>query len=329
VASRKELGPKHEGHSGDPTHIIVSSKGFLVTASDDNDNSVRIWDTATSRQKREFRVDHWVRAIALSPDGNLLAASSLEDAVHLWNTGTGREIYRLAGHGRLGGRRTLSFLPDGKGLLSFGDDLYLRLWDMKSGKARFEHAIRPQGEKIPVDPAGTGKEYLMNHAITPDGKTFLLNLDRDCHLFDTASGKEKRKFPSVGDFSSHTTISPDSKFLLVSAYGSYPIMNHPVSLLSLSSGKVLQRLVLPGWKAGPVAFSADGRVFATSVQEPKDQILVFEVASGKVRYAIRGYRGQVRALAFLPDGLRLASGQTDSTLLIWDPTSPEGFNKGP
>ena len=331
LASRKVLAPNEEGHSGEPTHIVVSAKGFLATA--DDQSSIRLWDPGTSRQKRLFAADNWIRDIGVSPDGKFLAASSLDDTVRLWNTDTGREIFRLAGHGQFGGKRTLGFLPDGKGLLSWGDDYYLRLWDMKTGKAQLEHAIRPQGVKIPeVDDRRRSEDFLFingNAAMTPDAKTFIWHVGGDFHFFDTATGKETRKFPSANDvFRTNFTISPDGKRLLVSASGSIEVKRHSVSLIDLSFGKILQQFLLPGWINGPVAFSADGRVFATSVYEPQKEIRLYEIASGKVRYTIRGFRGRVRSLAFFPDGRRLASGHADSTVLIWDLTSPVEIAKG-
>jgi len=319
LLSRKELGPNYEGHSGNPTHIIVSPKGFVATAGDDN--SVRVWDAGSSRQKKKFSVNAWVRDIAVSPDGKLLAGSSFDDLVHVWDPENGREIYRLAGHGQMGGRRMLRFLPDSKGLLSFGDDFYLRLCDMKTGKARFEHAIRPSGVTIP-DGDGNDRrkdEFLLRlgeAVVPPAAGTFVLDIAGDYHVFDMKSGKEKRKFPSADSIATHTAVSPDGKRLLASAWGAYQIKNHPVMLLDAATGKVVQRWVLPSSVGGPVAFSADGRVFATAVEEPNRQILVYEIASGKVRHTVQGYRGRVWSLAFFPDGRRLASGQSDSTVLI-------------
>jgi len=330
LLARKEIGPAYEGHASDPTHIVVSTKGLIVTTG--NDNTVRLWDAASTRQKRKFTVDAWVRDIDLSPDGKLLAASSFDDLVHVWNPDSGREIYRLAGHGEFGGRRTLRFLPDGKGLLSWGDDFYLRLWDMKTGKARFEHAVRPAGVKVPdEDDRRTGKaDFMMrlgDAVVTPDARSFMLDIGGQFHTFDVASGKETSKFASADRFASAdsifnlTAISSDGKAILVSTYGNYEIKNHPVSLIDAASGRVRQRHILSGSAAGPVAFSPDGRVFATSIDQPDEQILIYEVASGKVRHTLRGYRGRVSSLAFLPDGRRLVSGHGDSTLLIWDLTS--------
>src|SRR5262249_1344575 len=147
LAARKELGTSAEAHTSAPSLIRVSPRGLIVTAGDDH--SVRVWEAATGKQRRVHAFDQWVRSIALSPDGGLLAASCFDDTVRLYAMADGREIYRLPGHGRYGGRRTLAFAPDGRTFLSFGDDFYLRRWDVKTGRALFEHAIRPSGVDIP------------------------------------------------------------------------------------------------------------------------------------------------------------------------------------
>src|SRR5262249_8613754 len=130
-------------------NILVAPQGFLVTAGDDG--SVRAWDAATTKQLWKFTANNWVRGAAVSPDGSLMAASSLDDAAYLLDGRSGRQIYRLVGHGRYGGQRSLAFLEDGRGLASWGDDFYLRVWDTKTGKARLEHAIRPKGIDFPED----------------------------------------------------------------------------------------------------------------------------------------------------------------------------------
>jgi WD40 repeat protein len=330
LRSRQALSAKDEAHWHAPSHILISPRGLVVTASDDN--TARIWDAATGKQRRMFSLDNWVRAIGLSLDGKVLAASSFDDAVHVWDTDTGQEIYRLAGHGRSGGHRTLGFLPDGRGLLSWGDDFYLRLWDMKTGKARFEHAIRPQGVTILDDDDFARKEAAMlkrlqlsfgNATISPDCGTFVLDIAGAFHWFDVPSGKEKFTVPHDRSISTSMTISPDSKYLLTSAWGAYQVGNHPVSLWDLASGKTAWRTTVPGTIAGPVGFTADGRAFAVTAHEPQAKILVYETASGEVRCTIREIRGRIYSLAFFPDGRRLVSGLNDSTLLIWDLTSPQ------
>ncbi len=205
---------------------------------------------------------------------------------------------------------------------------------MKTGKARLEQAIRPKGIKFPEDKNAMGNRKRFDFvfaasALTPGAKTFVLNIGGHFHLFATGSGKETFMVASEGRPGNMLAISPNGKFLLASSYGDYQIGNHLVSLVDLTSGSTWQRLVLPGSSAGPVAFAADGRTFATTVDGPHGEILLHETASGKVRATIRGFRGRVQALAFFPDGRRLASGQSDSSVLIWDLSAPEHSKKGP
>ena len=113
--------------------------------------SVRWWNGTSSKQQWKLDAGNWIPAIAISPDGRFVAGSALDDSVRVLDSQTGREIYRLAGHGDTGGQRTLRFSRDSRSLISWGDDFYLRIWDMKTGKARREHAIRPKGVEIPQD----------------------------------------------------------------------------------------------------------------------------------------------------------------------------------
>ena len=95
---------------------------------------------------------------------------------------------------------------------------------------------------------------------------------------------------------------------------------HDVVLREWASAEYSAKVTLPGTTAGPVAFSADSRTFAAAANEP-DEIRLFETASGHERGRIRGFRGSVRALAFGSDGRWLASGMSDSSVLIWDLTA--------
>ena len=93
---------------GGINQIATTPGGLIATASDDH--SIRLWDAATGTERRRLPHGHWVRAIAVSPDGQFLASSSLDDSVRLWDLPSGKEIYKLApGHGLHGGHRTVGF----------------------------------------------------------------------------------------------------------------------------------------------------------------------------------------------------------------------------
>jgi WD40 repeat protein len=222
----KELSANEEAHRGGPVeHVLTPARHVVVTSG--SDQTLRIWDAATGKQRRRLTLDGWARALALSPDGSLVAANNLlDDAVGVWDMATGRKLYTLAGHGRSGGRRAVAFTPDGKSLLSWGDDMYLRQWDLRTGKAIAEHALRPAGIHVAGKDADPRQREQFSITLgdcqfTPDGKHVILLADGNFFVFDCATGKQLRKFPSVNPSfrTSFLAISPESKLLLASALG--------------------------------------------------------------------------------------------------------------
>jgi RNA polymerase sigma factor (sigma-70 family) len=331
----KELSVNPEAARG-AVERAVAANGVVVTAS--GDNTVRLWDPATGKQRLCLVHDGWIRDIALSPDGTRLASSSLDDTVGLWDMATGKRIYRLAGHGQLGGRRAVAFTPDGKAFLSWGDDNYLRKWDVRTGKAVSEHTIRPGGVKLATEDDEPRERELLglgggieDGRFSPGGKHLLLRAGNHFFVVDAGTGKELRKFPAEGGHLIGKAVSPDGKLLLTSTWGE-PVQirlpngmmrystakNHPIIWYDLTTGKPRSRIFLPEEGAGPVAFAPNGKLFAAASSRPKGVIRLVEVATGREVRKIEGFRGQVRSLTFLPDGRHLVSGMEDSSALIWD-----------
>ena len=173
VAAGKELSVNDEAHRGPIECVVTGRGGVVVTASDDN--SVRLWEAATGKQRHCFTHNGWVRGVALSPDGRRIASNSMDDTVCLWDAVTGRKIYRLAGHGQVGGHRAIAFTADGKSFLSWGDDLCLRRWDVRTGKAVLEVALRPTGFQVPDPENDPAPSFgLAEGHFAPDGKHLVL-----------------------------------------------------------------------------------------------------------------------------------------------------------
>jgi RNA polymerase sigma factor (sigma-70 family) len=341
-AADKELSANPEAHRAPVERMVTGEKNLVVTTTG-SDKDIRIWDATTGKQRLRIAQPGWIRDIALSPDGSKLASSSLvgDDSVSVWDTTTGKRIYRLAGHGRLGGRRAVRFTPDGKAVLSWGDDMYLRKWDMRNGKAVLEEKLRPTGVDVPgedEDPVAAGKREMLGFDLgecrfTADAKHLILQAKGGFFVFDANNGKELNWFPGNVRFAIGMAVSPDGKLVAASSWGeSIEIKlpdgstqhttanNHPVSWWNLAKGDLVHRVVLPDESAGPVAFAPDGKLLAVASSRPGARVRLIETETGRELRKIEGFRGIVRSLAFMPDGKRLVSGMEDSSALIWDLT---------
>jgi RNA polymerase sigma factor (sigma-70 family) len=336
LAAGKELSANDAAHGGEIREIVTGGKDLVITAG--GDDTVRIWDAATGKHLHRLVHGGWVGGIALSHDGRLLVSGSTDDTVCLWDVATGKRIYRLPGHGELGiVLRPVAFAADDKAFLTWGPDMYLRKWDVRTGKAIAERVIAPPGVHLPGEddePAARRMDFRDDVAgarLTPDGNYLLLHTGSSWSVFETATGWLRRTFPGESGFGALMAISPDGKLMAASAPatavriklpdGTTQVSrpkNHAVTWWDLTTGRVRKQVLPPEEGPGPVAFSPDGTRIAAASSRPGSCIRVLDAATGREVRKIEGLHRTVRSLAFMPDGQRLVSGMEDSSALVWD-----------
>jgi WD40 repeat protein len=356
LASGHEHALDLPAHSSTVSCVAFAPQRSLIATADDG-GVVIVWNSQTSRAQwvghhayedpRYAGCTAMVRALAFSPDGTLLATSGLDDWIRVWESATGREIYRLPGHGLLGGSRALGFTPDGKRLASWGDDFYVRVWDLRNGKALLEHLTRPTGLDIPNPNDRSAQAQLKREMLGFSSAVFMPGCDRlvlgyrdKSYVFEVATGRQLRAIPRASGFIQRPAISPDGTLLAVSGQSPSIKTKLPdgsvrysqgrtsyIDLWDLASGKHVRRIAGPdGWFERAVAFSPDGRTIAFAVGDSRQRllsrILLYEAATGKQTQVIDSIPDTAICLAFSPDGKQLAAGFDNTTVLIWDLARP-------
>jgi len=329
LISGKKLVPNDDAHQG--RVLQVAGAGNLVVTAG-ADDTIRVWDSTSAKQRLKLTHDgHPVSAIALSPDGTKLVSLSANDAIYLWEVATGKPIYKQPGHGRLGIPGTVAFASNGEHFLSWGNDGWLRQWDVATGKVVLDRKI-PQDTANSTQPRPTA--ILGACTFSPSGTRFVLSpvlAGNKIQVFDVASGQDLFQLSTNGGPPISQAISPDGRLLLTSlrsknvmtplSDGSTRVgsaKSHTIALWELSTRQLRLQIPLPEGGAGPVAFSSDSKLFAVAMGEPDRRIRLWNTANGQELAAIQGFRGTVVSLAFVSGSNHLISGMDDTTALVWD-----------
>ncbi|KAM0334995.1 hypothetical protein ACHAQA_000029 [Verticillium albo-atrum] len=136
-----ELERTIKGHTNAVLDVDFGGpRGGTLLASCSNDLTIKLWDP--SDEYKNIRTlpghDHSVSAVRFIPSGaagapssgNLLVSSSRDKTLRIWDVSTGYCLKTLRGHADW--VRDVCPSPDGRFLLSVGDDQMGRLWDISA-----------------------------------------------------------------------------------------------------------------------------------------------------------------------------------------------------
>jgi hypothetical protein len=124
-----ETSPVDTGEATVISALFPDGGGPLILGS--NDNRVRIVNAAGRVERTLAGHETAVTALALAPDGSLLASGANDRTIRLWDPAGGAPLAVLTGHEA--GIADLAFNPDGGLLVSAGLDETVRLWQLPAG----------------------------------------------------------------------------------------------------------------------------------------------------------------------------------------------------
>ncbi len=337
--------------------VAFSPDGRRVVSLADDIMIARIWDAETGKLTAALqppedrgRLSYGYNALYgsahFSPDGRRVLTAYGDRLPSIWDVETGKEVVLFRGHeGPVG---PACFGPDGKRVLTGSLDGTARIWDAETGKelrkmtanksGLVNAVFSPDGKRVLTTSDGT------TWGFTETGGVFANNSKDDVQVagrvWDADSGEQL-----------FTLNWPDKnnegyvRTAIFSADGSRIVTD---GIVGRASGGTA--CFAPGvWDAanGKLLFSLDGRdQFGASegfsaaispngrwvvvaygedrVEDDKDRrhqlARVWDATTGKEVAVLQGHQGGVTAVAFSPDGGRLATASGDGTARLWQAT---------
>jgi WD40 repeat protein len=301
VSTGEELATLHarEGPGG----VAFSPDGRLLAwAAEDG---IHVWDVRTLNNGvlKGRWAEPWGSGLAFSPDGNVLFSASSTSGTRLWDVRAGGEL-----PGITAGCDELSLSADGRRLATIAANLDIEVWELPDRQKRF--TLRPSGITESV-------------ALSPDGRTLLAGQTNGVlRVWNAITGQEVRTIQVHPDRTSprlpggpyginRVIFSPDGTRFATAGVDGTAIVWDRTTLHQL----MILRDSTPFLFAA--AFDHTGRFLATAGAPGRSAAKIWDLATGRELATLSGHGGYVTAVAFSPDGSRLLTGSTDTTVRMW------------
>jgi len=274
--------------------------------------------------------------IGFSPDGSVLATTSIDKTARLWRVDTGQPVATLEGH--TGWVRDAAFSPDGTRVATASDDGTVRLWDAGTGAplALFQET-RGEVGSVMFSPDGslvlTGNGSLWDAethqlrmrlegddvdtwraAFSPDASRIVVIGGSQARLLDAATGEQIAAVEHE-DSLDEITYSPDGNMILTT------FSEDRAHILHGRSGRKL--FTIKGHDAynaiTDAEFSPDSKRVVTTSSDKTAR--VWDIATGRQILVLRGHEEGVEEAEFSPDGSLILTASIDGTARLWDAAS--------
>jgi WD40 repeat protein len=286
-----------------------------------------------------------VLALAFSPDGTQIAASSRDTSVRIWTSSTGQEVFSI--EPRVENAHTdwvwdVAFSPDGRQLVSVSADKSIRLWDIDSqallntfwGHAEEVTSVvfHPDGNHFITGARDstlrqwdiTNGEFFASYqlgASRVNALAFSTNGEYVVSGSDTSLSMEQLETPDT------VTVFPNSHTAEISRVVSLP---HQPAFISASYDNTLilwnaQNQTIQGhFEEGyggailGLAVSPDGQLVLAGGGGNNYRLWLWNTQTQKVVREFTGHNNWITSVAFAPDGQTALSGSLDHTAILWD-----------
>ena len=236
-----------------------------------------------------------VNGVAVTADGRWVVSASEDNALMVWDLGSGKLVRTLEGH--ISGVTGVAVTADGRWAVSASHNHTLMVWDLGSGQV-----------------VGTLKGHTSGAggvAMTTDGRWAVsASYDTTLKVWDLRNKQLVYTLQGHTDEVIGVAVTADGRWAVSASYDT------TLKVWDLRSGQLVHTLEGHTQQVAGVAATADGR---WAVSASYDRTLkVWDLRSGQLVRTLEGHTHYVTSVAVTVDGRWVVSASSDQTLKIWE-----------
>ena len=267
------------------------------------DGRVITWDASTGQILHDFTGEGLFDLVAVPGTNQILTAHPSDKLVRMKNSQTGETLRTFAGH-TTSTFSAVGFSPDGRYLVSGGNEVLTRLWNRTNAQPVATFAGHAAGTEAA--------------RFSPDGTRILTTFGApvfSARLWNVQNGLLEREFLGHSSWLNAAVFSPDGRRIATCA------SDGTARLWDAATGTQIRVFSSPGSLMTSVAVSSDGMVLASGSSD--GVVRLWNSAGGNLLRSLALDAGQITSLAFSPATGELLVAWAFGVLRTFDPTTGE------
>ncbi len=269
-----------------------------LLAIDTGNNNIQIWHIETEELVAELTGhENLIFSLTYSPTGEYLVSGGLKDELYVWDVARWEKRHTLIGH--TSSVEAIAFHPNGERFVTSSRDGTALLWNVETGE---QISPLPLPDTLDDSSLYRGEPQEIERVINGGNLQWKDNQHMQSIVFSPCGNWIAGGLGTwyadglINEIRLWDTATLETRMIFLQPQGCI----RPWALTFSPCGKYL--VSGAWWKWGL----------------DKAPIHLWEMSTGKNIHTFWGHASDVQDVAFSPDGLLLASGSFDGTVLLWD-----------